>query len=97
MNMREGNDLVRPRLLQQALTSADYERLVEFIVSQIRNKEAGREEALERSIACMALGLENDEASGPVRRGRSQALSFRWIAASVCLQEIERLQKTRRF
>ncbi|MCJ1396820.1 hypothetical protein MMC11_000010 [Xylographa trunciseda] len=74
-----------------------YERLVEFIVSQIRNKEAGREEALERSIACMALGLEDDGASGPVRRGRPQLMSFRWIAASVCLQEVERLQKSTRF
>ncbi|MCJ1377000.1 hypothetical protein MMC17_000090 [Xylographa soralifera] len=75
----------------------DYERLVEFIVSQMRNKDAGREEALERSIACMALGLEDDGASGPVRRGRSQVMSFRWIAASVCLQEVERLQKSTRF
>ncbi|MCJ1281547.1 hypothetical protein MMC26_000867 [Xylographa opegraphella] len=73
---------------------ADYERLVEFIVSQIRNKEAGRQEALERSIACMALGLEDDD---PVRRGRSPVMSFRWIAASVCLQEVERLQKSTRF
>ncbi|MCJ1395918.1 hypothetical protein MMC18_008804 [Xylographa bjoerkii] len=75
----------------------DYERLVEFIVSQIRNKGAGREEALERSIACMALGLEDDGASDPAWRGRSQLMSFRWIAASVCLQEVERLQKSTRF
>ncbi|MCJ1477226.1 hypothetical protein MMC13_005897 [Lambiella insularis] len=75
----------------------DYEALVSDIVSQIRNKEGGREEALERSIACMSLGLEQEGRNRQAKLGRANLLSFRWIAASVCLQEVDRLKKNRVF
>lgn len=73
----------------------DYEGVVEFTVSRIRNKEGGRAESLERSIACMSLGLEQDGRNRQVQLGRMNLLSFRWIAASVCLQEMERMHKYR--
>ena len=75
----------------------DYNDLVEFIVSQIQNKAANREESLELSIACMSLAI-NEDRQPPVRGGRNESqklLSFRWIAAAVCLEEVDRLQKSR--
>ena|ERR1700709_2598449 len=44
------------------------------------------EEALERSMACLAVSLE--ERTGPKRK--EQILSFKYIAAAVCLREVER-------
>ena len=44
------------------------------------------EEALERSMACLAVSLE--EKSGWKRR--EQILSFKYVAAAVCLKEMER-------
>lgn len=71
--------------------------MVEYVVSQIQNKEGKREESLERSIACMSLGLceDQDDQRGGGRKGKVKLLSFRWIAAAICLLEVDRLQKSR--
>jgi hypothetical protein len=49
----------------------------------------GKEEALERSIACLAVAMENTE---PVWERVGRLESFRYVAAAVCLGEIERFQ-----
>lgn len=49
----------------------------------------GRAEALERSIACLYVACLPDR----VKRKKIGALvSFVWIAAAVCLKEVEKLQ-----
>jgi hypothetical protein len=44
------------------------------------------EEALERSLACLAVSLED---SGK-RRKKDSLLSFKYLAASVCLRQVDR-------
>lgn len=44
-------------------------------------------EALERSIACLAISL--DETLG--RKGKVRFLSFKYLAAAVCLREVDRM------
>lgn len=71
--------------------------MVEYVVGQIQNKDGKREESLERSIACMSLGLlEDQDDHGAVGgKGKIKLLSFRWIAAAICLLEIDRMHKSR--
>jgi len=71
--------------------------MVEYIVSRIQNKDGKREESLELSIACMSLGLfeDQDDPSVEGRKGKVKLLSFRWIAAAICLLEVDRLHKSR--
>jgi hypothetical protein len=45
------------------------------------------EESLERSMACLAVGLEDQ----PMGRGSKQLLSFKYLAAAICLKEVEKL------
>ena len=58
-----------------------------FIVNCIIKDGADwSEESLERSIACLAVSLEK-------RKGykkQEQLLSFKYVAAAVCLREVER-------
>lgn len=44
------------------------------------------DEALERSLACLAVSLED---TGK-RRKKDSLLSFKYLAASVCLRQVER-------
>ncbi|KAI9788921.1 MAG: hypothetical protein M1816_006486 [Peltula sp. TS41687] len=78
----------------------EYDRLVQFIIAQILDKESGGEESLERAVACLAVAVDEYKQEqylyppGSRRRGNTTKLrSFRWIAAAVCLQEVEKLQK----
>ncbi len=50
--------------------------------------EGGRAEALERSIACLYVACNTER----VRRKVGTLVSFVWIAAAVCLREVQRLQ-----
>jgi hypothetical protein len=59
-----------------------------FIVNCILKDGAERsEESLERSLACFAASLEERI----VFKKHGQLLSFKYIAAAVCLREVERL------
>ena len=62
-----------------------------YIVDRILNKTAlgGTSAALEHSIACLAVSLEN---SGKKRKNDS-LLSFKYVAASVCLEEVARFTR----
>ena len=69
-----------------------YERDVTFIVRWITNGNIdpngnGEEEALERSIACLYVGSQSPR----LRQRYGELVSFFWIAAAVCLKEVEKL------
>ena len=49
---------------------------------------SGRAEALERSIACLYVACNTVR----VRKKVGALVSFVWIAAAVCLKEVQRLQ-----
>lgn len=66
-----------------------HERDMEYTVSCItRGDDASSgEEALERSIACLYVACNTVR----VRRRVGALVSFTWIAAAVCLKEVEQL------
>ena len=67
-----------------------HERDVNYTVACIMqgNEKDGRVEALERSIACLAIACRTSR----VRRKVGTLVSFGWIAAAVCLKEVEKFQ-----
>jgi hypothetical protein len=70
-----------------------FERDVAFTVDCIIKgspEEDGKGEALERSIACLAVAVEAAGNTG--ERVRRMLESFRDVAAAVCLGEVERFQ-----
>lgn len=56
--------------------------LVKYIT---RDGEEHSNEALERSMACLAVSLEDRSL------GREELQSFKYVAAAVCLREVDRL------
>jgi hypothetical protein len=44
-------------------------------------------EALERSMACLTVSLEHK----PLHKRQEQLLSFKYVAAAICLREVKRL------
>lgn len=66
-----------------------HERDVAYTVALISQGEENdkRAEALERSIACLDVARTTQ-----VRRKVGRLVSFGWIAAAVCLREVERFQ-----
>lgn len=86
---RTGAQSKRQRELSTSLRER-FEFDAAFFVNCIVKDEAGySEEALEKSIACFAISLENRDF---YRRGE-QILSFKYVAAAVCLRELERLPR----
>jgi 2-keto-4-pentenoate hydratase len=64
-----------------------FEKDVVFIVNNIVKDGAEPSmEALERSVACFEVSLE----IGRTRKNSEQLVSFKYVAAAVCLKEIER-------
>ena len=66
-----------------------HERDVAYTVALISQGEENdkRAEALERSIACLEVALKTR-----ARKKVGRLVSFGWIAATVCLREVERFQ-----
>lgn len=66
-----------------------HERDVEYTIHSITRGEDGKSsaEALERSIACMYVACNTVR----VRKRVGTLVSFAWIAAAVCLKEVEKL------
>lgn len=66
-----------------------FEEDIQVVVNCIiKDGEQYSNESLEMSMACLAAALEDRR----VGRGRSEAtLSFKYVAAAVCLREVERL------
>lgn len=67
------------------------EKDVAFVVASINygDNNDKRLEALERSIACLDVACTTTKR---VRRKVGRLVSFGWIAAAVCLREVERFQ-----
>ena len=51
-------------------------------------ESGGSQDALERSIACLAVAVNTTR----VRKKVGALVSFAWVAAGVCLREVERFQ-----
>ena len=67
-----------------------HDRDVEYIVRCIIQGEgnSGTEEALERSIACLYVGCNIVR----VRKKVGRLVSFAWVAAAICLREVEKFR-----
>lgn len=67
-----------------------YERDVLFTINSIF-KDGGvhSDEALERSMTCFAVGLEEDGTAAAYKGAGGELRSFMYVAASVCLRELE--------
>lgn len=67
-----------------------HERDVAYTVAYITQGEDNdnRAEALERSLACLAASFDTSR----VRKKVGTLVSFGWIAAAVCLREVDRFQ-----
>jgi hypothetical protein len=80
-----------PNRHQRELSTSMKEKFEEdsaFIVKCITKDDDQRsEESLERSMACLAASLEDSD----TYKRRDKLLSFKYVAASVCLWEVERL------
>lgn len=64
-----------------------FEKDVAFIINNIVKDGAEPSmEALERSVACFEISFE----LGRVRKRSGELVSFKYVAAAVCLKEIER-------
>jgi len=66
-----------------------HDRDIEYTVLSITRGDDGKsgEEALERSIACLYVACNTTR----VRKRVGALVSFVWIAAAVCLKEVEKL------
>lgn len=58
-----------------------------FVKCSTRDDEDLSAEALQRSLACLAVSLENRSL------GREKLQSFKYLAAAVCLREVDRLPR----
>ena len=69
-----------------------FERDAAFFVDRMLYgdyEHEGKAEALERSLACLAVAMEEP---ARVARRIGELKSFRYVAAAVCLKEVERFQ-----
>lgn len=77
----------------------EYGSAVDLVRSMIQDEESDRPEPLERSIACFYVALEDKGSSDPHTRPHSKLpaqklVSFQWITAISCLQEVEKFRLT---
>ncbi|KMP02248.1 hypothetical protein CIRG_10071 [Coccidioides immitis RMSCC 2394] len=70
----------------------EYQELVNFTISMLTDGDSGGDDSLERSIACFWHALHGKH-SGSRSQKKVALLSFPWIAAMVCLQEVARFQR----
>ena len=73
-----------------------FDRDVTYIVQWITKGDSGDdagggEEALERSIACLWVGSQSNKRW----KNYGELVSFFWVAAAVCLKEVEKLGKAK--
>lgn len=87
---RTGAPSKRQRELSQTLKERFDEEALQIISWITKDDEEFSPEALERSIACLAVSLEEGHTNKTWRHG-DHIVSFKYIAATVCLREVERL------
>ena len=85
---KNGAQSKRQREFSKTMTEK-HERDVEYTVFSITRDDDGKssEEALERSIACLYVACNVVR----VRKKVGSLVSFAWIAAAVCLKQVEKL------
>lgn len=60
----------------------------------IRDSESAGVEALERSMACLWISLnEHNQPQRSIYANQTPLLSFPWIAAITCLREVDKFQR----
>lgn len=76
----------------------EFDKLVDYIISVIIDKESGGVESLERSIACFSAAIHDwgdEQGKKTMSSQQNETLfSFSWIAAITCLQEVDKFQKS---
>jgi len=97
--------LPNKRTRDRAISMKDhFERNVAFHIDWIQHGEipdkygtvmyfGDQSEALERSVACLGLAMEEE---GQSRRGIGRVKSFAYVAAAVCLEEVSDLGRSGR-
>ena len=73
----------------------DVADVVSYIVMDEEGGEGRSEEALPRAIACFAVAMASSDTRP--QRGIGRLRSFRYIAAAVCLRELDRSQSGAEF
>jgi len=87
---RNGAPNRRQRELSTTLKERFDEEALQIMSWITKDDKEYSPEALERSIACLEISLEEGHANKTWRRGE-HIVSFKYIAAAVCLREVERL------
>jgi len=86
---RTGAQSKRQRELSTSLKE-HFDDNAKWIVNCIlKNDGELSDESLERSMACLAVSLEEPEQRKGWKR-REQLISFKYVAAAVCLKEVDR-------
>ena len=85
---RNGGQSKRQREFSKTMKEK-HERDTEYTVHSITRGDDGKrgEEALERSIACLYVAANTEK----IHKRVGKLVSFAWIAAAVCLKEVEKL------
>jgi len=88
---RTGAQSKRQRELSTSLKE-HFDDSAKWIVDCILKEDDGKwsAESLPRSMACLAVSLEEPEKRRGWK-GREQLISFKYVAAAVCLREVERI------
>jgi hypothetical protein len=81
------------------MKTPEFDKLVEYTISVIVDKESGGVESLERSIACFSAAIHkwgdgNSKKQTAPSQPTEKLFSFPWIAAVACLQEVDKFQKS---
>jgi hypothetical protein len=82
---RTGAQSKHQRELSVSLKEKFDEDAAYFVKCIVNDGAEHSEEALERSMACLKASLEDRSL------GREKLMSFKYLAAAVCLREVERL------
>jgi hypothetical protein len=82
---RTGAQSKNQRELSTSLKEKFDEDAAYLFKSITRDGDEYSDEALERSMACLAVSLEDRSL------GREELQSFKYVAAAVCLREVDRL------
>ncbi|PBP20340.1 RNA-dependent RNA polymerase [Diplocarpon rosae] len=85
-----GNQSKKQRDLSVTMKEA-YDRDAGFVIKCMLNNDDGEraEDALERSMACLSVCLDEGNAFVTAGRNSDQLVSFGYIAAAVCLREMD--------
>ncbi|EXJ58741.1 hypothetical protein A1O7_06171 [Cladophialophora yegresii CBS 114405] len=73
-----------------------FREALRYIVGRIVKDEGGESEhALARSVACLAVGIETSNSAAVRGASKEVLVSFGYVAASVCLWELDQLVEAR--